>query len=78
MWNLSATGLGMLIRFPLEANRPVAVELSNHDGSVFIVADVVRVRRMDAGGYFVGLRFDLPLTRRELESFVTPSAEALA
>ena len=68
----------MMIRFPLEANRPMAVELSNRGGSVFLVADVVRVQRMDAGGYFVGLRFDLPLTRQELESFVTPPVGALA
>ena len=72
VWNVSATGLGMLIGFPPEPGQTLALELSNCAESLFLAAKAVHVRQLEGGGFFVGLRFACPLDRHQMEPFVRP------
>lgn len=72
VWDVSATGVGMLVGEPPCEGELVAAELTNGTDSLLISIRVVRVHLLETGDYFVGARFVRPLTERELEPFVTP------
>ena len=72
VWDVSATGLGMLIATPPGPGTTIPVEVTNGAESLVLWAHVAHTRRLAAGDYFVGLKFDRPLAPGELEPFVTP------
>ncbi|WP_326522211.1 hypothetical protein [Gemmata algarum] len=60
----------MLIGFPPEESQTLPIELSNHTTCLCLMAKVAHVRQLEAGDFFVGLRFDKPLGKHEMEHFV--------
>lgn len=74
VWDLSASGLGLLTAAPPAPGALVPVELENDATSLLISVRVVHVRQLGGGDYFVGARFVRPLTTAEVSPFVTPPA----
>ena len=72
VWNISVTGLSMLLPAP----RPSGSRLSGvletmTDGHALPVAmRVVHVKLLETGDYFVGGHLDRPLTEAEIKPFV--------
>ena len=78
VWDISTTGLGMLVAAALEPGAEMPMELSSGATGLAVTARVAHVRQLQGGDYFVGLRFDRPLARHELEPFITPPPDAFA
>lgn len=74
VWNISETGVSMLIADPPEAGAELPAELA-HDGweeGHPVRVQVVHVRQVDTGDYLLGAKFVQPLTADEVLRFVTP------
>ena len=78
VWDLSATGVSMLMSDPPEKGTVWTAELVLEGGAdrLAVTLEVVHVRRVSTGDYFIGARFDRPLSRHEMEPFVTPQPGA--
>ncbi|MDY3553215.1 PilZ domain-containing protein [Gemmata sp. JC717] len=72
VWNISTTGISMLLHAP----RPTGSELAGYlepmldEAMLRVRMKVVHVKLLDTGDYFVGAHFDRPLTTEELKPFV--------
>ncbi len=73
VWNISSTGISMMIADPPPAGTVLQAELTTEGGSVLpLVLHVVHVKRADTGDYLIGGRFAVPLTEPEIRRFLAP------
>ena len=84
VWNISETGVSMLLNEPLPADATVTGELTGESGGsgLPITFQVIHMMSMPSGDYFLGARFDQPLTDEQLRQFVlsplpTPTPQAV-
>ena len=72
VWNISRTGISMLLHTPRTPGNVMAgyLEPMVGDSMLRVQMKVVHARQIDTGDYFVGAHFDRPLTDGELKPFV--------
>jgi hypothetical protein len=71
VWNLSVTGVSMLLNVRLEPGEQFGAELACAGGAGLRVGlAVVHVSRMRTGDYVLGAQFNRPLDEYELRPFV--------
>ncbi len=76
VWNISVTGVSMLITETLERGIELDAELASESGDVglHVVLRVVHIRESPTGDFFLGAQFVRPLESDELQRFLTPHA----
>lgn len=74
VWNISQTGVSMLLADPPERGWMVSGELQSETGGpgLAITLRVVHVRQVSTGDYLLGAQFDRKLEPEEIQSFLTP------
>ena len=74
VWNISESGLSMLIADPPARGTELDVELTTEGGgdSLRLTLRVVHVREMPVGDFFVGAQFGRHLAPDELRRFLLP------
>jgi hypothetical protein len=82
VWNLSRTGISMLLADPPAAGTRVAGELTAEGSAIGlpVTLHVVHVRPVDTGDYLLGAKFDQPLEPEEMRPFLAstqPPADPL-
>lgn len=72
VWNISASGVSMLVPKPMEPGSGVRGVLETIRGRSPVSVDmhVVHVKRLETGDYWMGAHFDRPLTPAEMLPFV--------
>lgn len=72
VWNLSASGVSMLLHEPLAPDAVLDAELTAVDDrrSVPVTLRVVHVRQIRTGDYFLGAQFQEPLSPETLQPFL--------
>jgi CheY-like chemotaxis protein len=72
VWNLSASGVSMLLHEPLKADAVVSAQLRTLDeqSSLPIQLRIVHVRKIRTGDYFLGAQFQRALAADELRPFL--------
>jgi hypothetical protein len=71
VWNLSATGVSMLLHLRLEPGTQLTAELVNAAGDVVCVGlNVVHLSRLRTGDFVLGGQFSRPLCESEFLPFV--------
>ncbi|MDY3555601.1 PilZ domain-containing protein [Gemmata sp. JC717] len=73
LWDISATGLSMLVETSPLLGVTLTVEVTSSWRVLTVRAQVAHVNQLAAGDYFVGMEFARPLTLEEIEPFVTPA-----
>lgn len=78
VWNISETGMSMLMADPPEAGAELTAELTqeNSGKGMPVTLRVVHVRPMQTGDFFLGARFKRPLELHEIRPFLSPDASA--
>ena len=76
VWDLSETGISMLMSDPPRPGAELTGELTPEDGgrSVSVSLLVIHVKPMTTGDYIMGARFQSPLAVDEMKSFLAASA----
>ena len=74
VWNISESGVSMLIADPPARSTELDVDLTTEGGgeSLRLTLRVVHVREMPVGDYFVGAQFGRHLAPDELRRFLLP------
>lgn len=74
VWNISETGISMLIADPPARGEQLDAELTTESGDEVLPLSlrVVHVREMPVGDYFIGAQFSRPLAEAELRRFLLP------
>jgi hypothetical protein len=74
VWDLSLTGVSMLIADPPRAGAILTGEIALENGETHlsVVFQVVHVRQVPSGDYILGARFHRAFTVEELRPFITP------
>lgn len=74
VWNLSQTGVSMLLPEAPVRGGVVVGELTIESGgaSIPIGVRVVHVKELSTGDFLLGAQFDRPLKTDEMKSFLTP------
>jgi hypothetical protein len=71
VWNISATGVSMLVTDPPAVGAVLAGQLEAEAGHALpVLFRVVHVKELESGDYFLGAQFARPLTAAELKPFV--------
>ncbi len=71
MWNLSTTGVSMLLNLRVEPGTQLTAELANEAGDTLRVGlSVVHLSRMRTGDFVLGCQFGRTLDEAELRPFV--------
>ncbi|HKI36786.1 MAG TPA: PilZ domain-containing protein [Gemmataceae bacterium] len=71
VWNVSTTGISMLLNVRLEPGTLVGAELTSPAGeTVPLRLNVVHLSRLRTGDYVLGGQFSRPLVEAELQPFV--------
>ena len=72
VWNISTTGISMLLHDPRETGNHLEGTLETMDDgpSLPIAMRVVHVKRLETGDYFLGAHFDRPITEDQMQPFV--------
>jgi hypothetical protein len=72
IWNISTTGISMLLNEPREPGTMLSGLLETIAGSdnMVIVARVVHVKKLATGDYYIGATFHRPITAEEMKPFV--------
>lgn len=72
VWNISATGISMLVAEPWEAGTPLRGELTTIHGRhpLAVGMRVVHVKLLETGDYILGAHFDRALAADEIKPFV--------
>ena len=72
VWNISSSGVSMLVPKPLEPGSGVHGVLETIRGRHPLPVDmhVVHVKQLETGDYWMGAHFDRPLSVAELKPFV--------
>ncbi|WP_439621558.1 PilZ domain-containing protein [Gemmata sp.] len=78
VWNLSETGVSMLLADPPPCGTRLDAELAAESGParLAVAMVVVHVHEMPHGDYFLGAHLDRPLALDDLEQFLAPPAAA--
>jgi hypothetical protein len=79
VWNISETGVSMLLADPPECGTRLEGELAPETGdgpALAIAIRVVHVHEMPNGDSFLGAQFARPLTPDELQAFLAPPLPA--
>ena len=76
VWNISETGVSMLIGKPPKAGRELPAELTSELSGqrLAVTLRVVHVRPMQTGDYVLGAQFEQPLGSDEIQLFLAPPA----
>ena len=76
VWNISETGVSMLIGDPPKAGAEVPGELSSGAGGkgLAVTLRVVHVRPIQTGDFVLGAQFERPLEPEEIRSFLVPES----
>lgn len=74
VWNISETGVSMLLADPPEKGAQLEAELTTESGGAGLPVGlrVVHVREMPLGDYFLGAQFTRPLAAADLKPFLLP------
>lgn len=74
VWNISETGVSMLLADPPEKGAQLDGELTTESGGAGLPVSlrVVHVREMPMGDFFLGAQFARPLAPDELRPFLLP------
>lgn len=74
VWNISETGVSMLLADPPERGTQLDAELTTEFGGAGlpVALRVVHVREMPMGDFFLGAQFARPLAPDELKPFLLP------
>jgi hypothetical protein len=74
VWNISQTGVSMLLADPPARGGIVPGELTTESGGPGLSIDlrVVHVRPLSTGDYLLGAQFSRPLEDDEMKLFLTP------
>src|SRR5580698_7423630 len=74
VWNISQTGVSMLLADPPEKGGLVPGELTTESGGPGLNIDlrVVHVRPLSTGDFLLGAQFSRPLDDEEMKLFLTP------
>lgn len=72
VWNISTSGVSMLVPNPLQPGSGVRGVLETIRGRNPVEVDmhVVHVKKLETGDYWMGAHFDRPLTTAEMQPFV--------
>ena len=72
VWNISASGVSMLVPKPLSPGSGVHGVLETIRGRHPLPVDmhVVHVKQLETGDYWMGAHFDRPLTASEMKPFI--------
>ena len=72
VWNISASGISVLVAEPRPAGTVLRGYLEKTEGDHMhrITMRVVHTKKLETGDYFLGAHFDQPLTAEELKPFV--------
>lgn len=72
VWNISATGISMLLHAPRAAGSELSgfLETMDSEAMLRLTMKVVHVKTLDTGDFFIGAHFDRPLTADEIKPFV--------
>ena len=72
IWNISTTGVSMLVNTPPKPGDAVfgVLETMASGFTMPITAQVVHVKKLETGDYFLGAHFDKALTPEEMKPFV--------
>lgn len=78
VWNISTTGISMLLGKSLEAGTEVRGDLLAPDGrnSLGLTLRVAHMYHLRTGDYFLGGQFQRPVTEQELQPFVSDMARS--
>jgi hypothetical protein len=78
VWNISETGVSMLVSEAPERGIEITGELLLEAGGVALPISlrVVHVRQVPTGDYFIGAQFGRPLEAAELQRFLAPTVPA--
>ena len=77
VWNISASGVSMLLADPPGPGEELTGELTAGAAveGLPVAVRVVHVRPVPTGDYFLGARFARPLSPEELRPFLAPGAD---
>lgn len=77
IWNISRTGISMLVSEAVAPGDRLSGLLETVEGDEMLAVGlkVVHARRIETGDLFVGAAFDRPLSPAELRPFVVPGFE---
>jgi len=72
VWNISATGISMLLNEPPEAGSLLPGELETVTGGhvLPVTMTVIHVKKLETGDFFLGAHFEHPITADEMRPFV--------
>jgi hypothetical protein len=72
VWNISSSGVSMLVPRPMEPGSGVHGVLETIRGRHPLPVDmrVIHVKQLETGDYWMGAHFDRPLTPAEMKPFV--------
>ena len=72
VWNISRTGISVLVAHPRPAGTVLTGYLEKTEGDHMqrVAMKVIHVKKLEAGDFFLGAHFDQPLTAEELKPFV--------
>ena len=74
VWDISTEGLGLLLGFSPAEGEAIPIELGTDVARerLLVQVRVAHVRKLSTGDFFIGAKFDRPLTPTEIEPFTTP------
>jgi hypothetical protein len=80
VWNLSLSGVSMLLHEPIAPHSRLSGKLATIDGNSSLPVDlhVVHLRQLRTGDYFVGAQFDQAVVMEQLQPFLADGKGALA
>jgi len=72
IWNISTTGISMLLHEPREPGTTVAglLEIMTNGHTMPIAARVVHVKKLATGDYYIGATFPRAISSDEMKPFV--------
>jgi hypothetical protein len=72
VWNISASGISVLVADPRPAGTVLCGFLEKTEGAHAqrVTMRVIHAKKLETGDFFLGAHFDQPLTAEELKPFV--------
>ncbi len=72
VWNISRTGVSMLLSAPVPSGTALAgyLELMAGDAMLRVAMKVIHVKPLETGDFFIGAHFERPLASDEMKPFI--------
>ena len=72
VWNISTTGISVLVAEPRPTGTALSGYLEKTDGDHMhrVAMRVIHTKKLETGDFFLGAQFDRPFTEEELKPFV--------